>query len=170
MRVTSAACLVAVSMAAAPSVSSAASRVTRPSCANTPQTCTLLGAANRSGIWAGVAMDAYPPDPTKATVAAHFNSITIENAMKWDSIQSPRGTFNFGPADDEVDWANRNRIRVRAHTLLFHRTAQRPWARAVIESAPDPQAKARQLIGDLIRNVVGHFRGRVATWDVINEP
>ena len=91
-------------------------------------------------------MNAYPPDPTKATVAANFNSITIENAMKWDSIQNPDGTFNFGPADDEVNWAAANRLRVRAHTLLFYRPSSPPWARDAILKAADPQAKARELI------------------------
>ena len=115
-------------------------------------------------------MNAYPPDPTKTKVASNFNSITIENAMKWDSIQNPDGTFNFGPADDEVDWAAANRLKVRAHTLLFHRPAGVPWAKAAILNAPDPPAKARELITNLITNVVGHFRGRVASWDVVNEP
>ena len=115
-------------------------------------------------------MNAYPPDPTKATVAANFNSITIENAMKWDWVQNPDGTFNFGPADDEVNWAAANRLRVRAHTLLFHRDASAARPRAAILSAADPQAKARELITNLITNVVGHFRGRVASWDVVNEP
>jgi endo-1,4-beta-xylanase len=115
-------------------------------------------------------MNAYPPDPTKTTVASNFNSITIENAMKWDSIQNPDGTFNFGPADDEVNWAAANRLRVRAHTLLFHRPSVTPWAKAAILNAADPQAKAHEMIRSLITKVVGHFRGRVATWDVVNEP
>ena len=150
----------------------AGAKVTRPSCAKNPDVCTLAGAAKRSGIWAGVAMNAYPPDPTKATVAKNFNSITVANAMKWDSIHNADGTFNFVPADDEVNWANANGLRVRGHTLLFHRPTSfsSPRIRAEIEAAADPQAKARQLIQEHISTVVSHFRGRVASWDVINEP
>src|SRR6187402_2517949 len=60
----------------------------------------------------------------------HVSSITAENAMKPDTIwpnapgtQSPAAQVNFAPADQLVAFANANGMRLRGHTLLWHRTA-----------------------------------------------
>lgn len=37
----------------------------------------------------------------------HFNAVTAENAMKWESLQPYPGTFDFYAADNLVDYAEK---------------------------------------------------------------
>jgi endo-1,4-beta-xylanase len=64
----------------------------------------------------------------------HFSAITLENAMKPDTVwpnaagtsgstAQPAPAPNFAPADAIVTFATNNGIEVRAHTLLWHQTA-----------------------------------------------
>jgi endo-1,4-beta-xylanase len=97
-----------------------------------------------------------------------FNSVTHEGAMKWAATQPEYGVFNFNRADQMVEFAEANGMTVRGHTLV--------WEQATIDATPeyvtaitDPD-ELRTLMTNHIRTVVGHFRGRVDAWDVVNEP
>jgi endo-1,4-beta-xylanase len=92
-------------------------------------------------------------------------SLTPENEMKWAIVHPEPGQYNFGPADALVDLARRTGKRVRGHTLVWDEqlpawVTQRSWT-------PDA---LRTALFDHVRTVVSHFRGKVASWDVVNEP
>src|SRR5687768_9113456 len=55
-----------------------------------------------------------------ALIVREFNSITAENAMKMERIHPQENRYNWGAADSIVDFAVRNRIRLRGHTLCWH--------------------------------------------------
>jgi endo-1,4-beta-xylanase len=108
-----------------------------------------------------------------ALLTRHFSSITAENAMKWDATERTEGEFTFDDADALVGFAQDNDLQVYGHTLVWHN--QTPaW---VFQDADGveltPSAASRQLVLDRlenhIREVVGHFRGQVYAWDVVNE-
>ncbi|MGP4088657.1 cellulose binding domain-containing protein [Streptomyces sp. KR55] len=46
-----------------------------------------------------------------------FNSLTPGNAMKWESVEPSRGTYNWAEADRIVDFAEAHDQQVRGHTL-----------------------------------------------------
>jgi endo-1,4-beta-xylanase len=95
-------------------------------------------------------------------IAAQFSSVTPENEMKWALVQPEEGEFEFGPADDIVERAESFGQVVRGHTLVWH--LQTPgWL------APLGADELRAAMREHIRRVAGHYRGRVATWDVVNE-
>jgi endo-1,4-beta-xylanase len=103
----------------------------------------------------------------------HFNSLTSENDMKWESLQPTEGNFTFAAADAQVALAKANDMQVRGHTLVWH--AQTPaW---VFQDAsgnpmtPTPENKALllQRLETHIRAVVSHFGDDVQAWDVVNE-
>jgi endo-1,4-beta-xylanase len=98
----------------------------------------------------------------------HYNFVTLENRMKPNIIAPTKGNYVFTQADQIVEWAQENSINVVGHTLVWH--SQSPlW---LTNSAPGQvltRAEARQNMQDYINAVAGHFKGKIHTWDVVNE-
>jgi endo-1,4-beta-xylanase len=136
-----------------------------------PQEQTLRSLAARHGLYFGTAVDpaAYTADATyKSMVDKQFSSVTAENAMKWESLEPTRGTYNWGPADAVIDNAVRNRQLVRGHVLAWH--SQLPgWLVTGINDGSIDGPQLRALLRQHITAVVTHFRGRIWQWDVVNE-
>ncbi len=98
----------------------------------------------------------------------HFNSLTTENEMKFESLQPEQGKFTFETADNMVAFAGENDMAVRGHALIWHR--QTPsW----VFYNEDGEQRSREEVMDIMKNhintVVGHFKGEVDAWDVVNE-
>lgn len=95
----------------------------------------------------------------------HFTSVTPENAMKWGEVQPERGEFDFRAADRLVEYAQQTGKRVRGHTLVWDR--QLPgWLREGDWSKDE----LSEILRDHVTRVAEHFKGKVAEWDVVNEP
>jgi len=57
-----------------------------------------------------------------------FDSITPENAMKWESIEPARNNFTFTDADRYANFSRTYNKQLRCHTLVWH--SQLPaWVR-----------------------------------------
>ncbi|HET7506333.1 MAG TPA: endo-1,4-beta-xylanase [Kofleriaceae bacterium] len=97
------------------------------------------------------------------TLDTEFSGLTPENEMKWDTTEPSRGVFQFGPADTLVSHAQSRGMRIRGHTLVWH-SQLAPWVNNVT-SGTDLLAAMRGHIN----GVMGHFRGKLAYWDVVNE-
>ena len=101
----------------------------------------------------------------------HFNSITVENALKWGRMSPAQGVYDFETADMVVEFGEESGMRVRGHTLVWGRMNGQPgWLASAVNEADDPAARLRDLIEEHIETVVGRYRGRIAVWDVVNEP
>lgn len=106
--------------------------------------------------------------PEAAFIARHFNVLVAENVMKPEFLApNQEGQYEFAAADELVNFARARGMQVRGHTLMWHRQMP-PWffkdgagtvSRAVLV------ARVERYIAD----VVGHFKGRVYAWDVLNE-
>jgi len=97
-----------------------------------------------------------------SVLTKHFNSVTAEDQMKFEALQPSEGNFSYGTADQMVNFATNNGMAVRGHALVWHR--QTPsW---VYSGSPD-QVLSRMR--NHISNVMQHFQGKVAVWDVVNE-
>lgn len=88
---------------------------------------TVRGAAEETpalhAAWpfrVGAAVDPAGLERYDAILRRHFNSLTAENAMKWESLQPEEGRFDFEKADRIVDYATRHGMAVRGHTLIWH--------------------------------------------------
>src|SRR5262249_8554808 len=98
-----------------------------------------------------------------AGVSREFNSVTPENEMKWDTTEPNQGQFNFGSADQIVNFATTNNETIRGHNLVWH--SQLPgWVNSV------PMAQVQTVMTNHINGVAGHFKGKLTAWDVVNEP
>jgi endo-1,4-beta-xylanase len=94
-----------------------------------------------------------------------FTSVTPENAVKWNVVQPDEGRFDFAPMDAFVQYAEATRKRIRGHPLLWHE--QLPsW---LTEGKFTPQQMADVIRGH-VQAVMSRYRGRIAEWDVVNEP
>jgi endo-1,4-beta-xylanase len=104
-------------------------------------------------------------DAYRERLTTTFTSVTPENAMKWAQIQPERGQFDFEEPDIFMEFARATNKRVRGHALLFD--LQLPeW---LTEQDWTPQALT-DVMRTHIRTVMGRYRGRIAEWDVVNEP
>ena len=115
-----------------------------------------------------------------ALIKKQFSSISPENVMKWASIHpyatnSPgTNAYNFGPADAYVEFGEKNGMYIVGHTLIWYSQTPR-WVfedtngRRLNGTNAADRALLLQRMHDHIQTVVGRYKGRVKTWDVVNE-
>lgn len=113
----------------------------------------------RGPVIPGVALRADRLDDAGYAEAAGrlFASVTPENEMKWVSTEPEPGRFSFEAGDRIVAFARERGMRVRGHALVWHLQLPR-WVTGT-----------REELRRHVAGVAGHYRGRVAQWDVVNE-
>jgi len=127
---------------------------------------TLAGTAAGRGISIGTAGTArdIASSRWRAVAQSQFASLTMGNEGKWDTTEPQRGRFDWAPADTIAQYAGEQGLRLRGHTLVWHQ--QLPaWVRE-----DRTAAEQRQVLIDHVEAQTQHFAGRVAQWDVVNEP
>jgi endo-1,4-beta-xylanase len=99
---------------------------------------------------------------TNTALTRHYNVLTAENNMKPNQLSSAKGSYNFSTADRMVNAAIASGFKVVGHTLLWH--SQIPqWQQSVSSDT------ALEDMKKYITDVVGHFKGKIYSWDVLNE-
>jgi endo-1,4-beta-xylanase len=101
-------------------------------------------------------------------IKREFNSITPENAMKMGPIHPKENQYFWTHADSIVAFAERNKMKVRGHTLCWHSQAP-PWM--FVDTKGDTVSKdvLLQRLKDHITTVVSRYKGKIYAWDVVNE-
>jgi endo-1,4-beta-xylanase len=125
---------------------------------------TLGAAAAQSGRYFGTAIAAGRlGDSNYTTIAAReFNMVTPENEMKPDATEPQQNQFNFSAGDQVYNWATSHGMKVRGHTLAWH-NQQPGWMQSLSGTA------LRNAMINHINGVMGHYKGKLAYWDVVNE-
>jgi endo-1,4-beta-xylanase len=104
----------------------------------------------------------------KDLILTNFNSLTAENVMKMGPIHPKEDQYNWEPADQIVDFAIANKMKVRGHTLVWHN--QTPdW---LFKNADGSQVDKETLLKRMkehITQVVSRYKGKIYAWDVVNE-
>ncbi|WP_188195650.1 endo-1,4-beta-xylanase [Nonomuraea sp. SYSU D8015] len=121
-------------------------------------------AAERGGRYFGAAVAAGRlGDSTYVNILnREFNSVTAENEMKWDATEPSRNSFTYTSADRIVNHAIGRGMKIRGHTLLWH--SQMPgWAQSLSGST------LRSAMINHVTQVATHYRGKIHSWDVVNE-
>lgn len=134
--------------------------LTLPSIADTYKDFFMIG----NVINAGQTTDA----DTTAMYKHHYNTVTAENDMKPQYLSPSKGVYNYTNADTIVNWAEENNIKVHGHTLVWH-SQTAAWLTSDAEGKPVTRSEAKSNMEEYINNVAGHFKGKVISWDVVNE-
>ncbi len=85
------------------------------------------------------------------------------NDLKWEALRHDRARFDFSGADELVDFALKNGQALRGHALLWG-MALPPWAKEMAS-----RVEAERELTRHIETVVDRYKGKIATWDVVNE-
>ncbi len=102
-------------------------------------------------------------------VKQHFNVITPENLMKPEYMQRPQGTFNFRDSDHMISIAERDGLTVVGHTLAWHSQSGDFLGIKNKEGNPVTRDEAIKQLKDHIYGVAGQYKGKIYSWDVLNE-
>jgi len=120
----------------------------------------------------GAALNAYRVEvdsgPVAELVATQFNCATAENAMKWGPIHPLPGIYDFSDADRFADFSEAHGMKIVGHTLVWH--SQTPkWVFEDENGQPLTREALLARMRDHIFTVMGRYKGRVYSWDVVNE-
>ncbi|HEY5239149.1 MAG TPA: endo-1,4-beta-xylanase [Rhizomicrobium sp.] len=121
----------------------------------------LRARAARHGVLYGAATGNYQlrqPD-FAAAFAREAGMLVPEYELKRHIVEPARGHYDFSAADALLAFANAHGQAFRGHPLVWHKSNP-PWLQDV---------RDEKLLTDYIRAVAGHYKGRVHSWDVVNE-
>ncbi len=141
------------------------------SCTQEVKTITLKDTF-KDHFYVGAALSsAYVVDSTNAELklsAEQFNTITNENAMKWERVHPTLNVFNFDTTDLYVNFGEKNKMFIIGHCMVWH--AQTPdW---VFQDSTGKDLTRDALLDRLkthISTIMGRYKGRIQGYDVVNE-
>jgi endo-1,4-beta-xylanase len=126
----------------------------------------LRDVAGPSGPLIGAAVnpaDLSDPGYVQA-LGREFNLIVPENAMKFAETEPAPHQFSFCAGDQIVAYAQGNGMKVRGHNLVWQ--ADLPsW----LTNGNYSSADTASILQEHINTVMGHYKGQLIEWDVVNE-
>ena len=131
---------------------------------------TLRSLADKNNIYIGAILNSQwfgggLPGNYEQIHKTQFNIVVAENEMKFDATEPSEGQFKYNNGDKMVKYAQQNGMRVRGHALAWH--SQVPgW---VNQKYGGNKKELLRVLKNHIEKVVGHWKGQVAEWDVVNE-
>jgi endo-1,4-beta-xylanase len=99
-----------------------------------------------------------------ATSFAKECAILVPEAqLKWDALRPSPNRFDFTRADWMAKFARTHGMLFRGHTLVWHKALPKWFAGTV------NKRNAERILLEHIKTVVGHYAGKIHSWDVVNE-
>lgn len=96
-------------------------------------------------------------------ISKEFNSITAENLMKSMFVHPEKEIFDFNLSDKFIAYGEEHNMFVHGHTLIWH-SQLAPWFKNIKDSTEMVQAMENH-----IKTIVGRYKGKIGSWDVVNE-
>ncbi|KAH8100959.1 endo-1,4-beta xylanase [Cristinia sonorae] len=93
-----------------------------------------------------------------------FGQTTATNSMKWDATEPNRGQFTFTNGDVIANLAKKNGQLLRGHNCVWHQ--QLP---AWVTNGHFSKTDLLSIVQNHCGTLVGHYKGQVYAWDVVNE-
>jgi endo-1,4-beta-xylanase len=101
-------------------------------------------------------------------ITAQFNSITPENALKWENIHPQLDEYAFDLPDKYVAFGEESHMFIVGHCLVWHNQVPGSVFRDAQGNLVAREVLLRRM-RDHIHTVVGRYKGRIKSWDVVNE-
>lgn len=125
----------------------------------------VIAADKGISVGAAVSSEQLRSDRSFRELVVNECSLVVpEWEMKWSTVRSNPGGFDFSRMDALVKQASAHGLMVRGHPLIWHGSMP-PWAIDEVRTG-----NARALLENHLLRTVGRYRGAVAAWDVVNEP
>lgn len=96
-------------------------------------------------------------------LAREADILVAEYEMKRAALEPSQGQYDFSGADVLLGFARAHGMAFRGHTLVWHKKNP-SWLEDALQGA-----SAERLLTGYIAAVAGHYRGRMHSWDVVNE-
>ena len=141
----------------------AAETVPTPAAYEWPEDFSLAEAYQEDFLIGTIYTDANRSGKDMELTLKHFNTITPENIMKPEYMQPSEGNFNYKNSDVMVKFAEDNGLKLIGHTLVWHQQSGNWLGRNVSREEAIEQLKSH------ITSIVGQYKGRFSSWDVVNE-
>ena len=106
-------------------------------------------------------------DAANALLLANFTNVTSERCLKPLPTEPKEGVYTFQEGDALVAFARKNGLKVNGHTLVWHEDC--PEWFFLDGDKPAGRDLLLKRMRDHIQTEASHFRGQVASWDVVNE-
>jgi endo-1,4-beta-xylanase len=113
---------------------------------------------------AAVVVHALQNDPAlQRLIVEQYGILVSERELKWRALRPSQDQFDFAQSDALFSFAGAHHLQVRGHTLVWHNSVP-DWLKN-----GSSHMDIRQLLVEHIHAVDGRYRGRVHSWDVVNE-
>ena len=147
----------------------AACTPTPPSVARSVSREGLAARARRSGRYFGAAVKSRllrEDAAFRAAVARECDMIVQEYELKRGTTEPKPGRYDFGGADQIIDFAQAHGMRARGHALVWY-AANPTWLEPALQTAGE--RGRRRLMTSYIDVAMRRYAGRIGEWDVVNE-
>jgi endo-1,4-beta-xylanase len=111
----------------------------------------------------------YEQDPkANELIKYQYDAIVAENCMKMMYMQPKEGEFFWDEADRFVKYGEDNGMWITGHNLVWHSQAP-DWFFTDAEGNDVTREVLIERMRNHIHTIVGHYKGRIKGWDVVNE-
>jgi endo-1,4-beta-xylanase len=101
-------------------------------------------------------------------VKRQFDSISPDNVLKWEMVHPEPDRYDFDLPDKYVAFGEKNHMFVVGHALVWHEQTPK-WIFEDAKGNPIERETLLKRMREHIQTVVGHYKGRIDGWDVVNE-
>ena len=127
---------------------------------------TLRQAAESKGLLFGTAsqMKVLSSDSAYAAmIAKQCDLLVPEWELKFNAVCPKPNVYDFSKSDWLFNFAQQHDMKYRGHCLIWH-NALPTWFNSYVN-----KGNAEKVMTDWITNAVKHYKGKLQSWDVVNE-
>jgi endo-1,4-beta-xylanase len=127
---------------------------------------SLKAHAAARGLLTGCAVNAWlfrEDEGFRNLLVEQYSIVVPENCLKWNILRPTADTYNFTDADSLVVFAGAHNMKVRGHNFVWHEALPKWFAGTVNKD------NAQKFLVDHIHAVGGRYKGKIHSWDVVNE-